>query len=100
MSARHSTDDRRHALKARLPAGILISDVDIARGLWRDQSSLTSHEQPVAVVAPRSAEEVSFVVREAAALNVSVTVRGAGSGLSGGANASSGALVMSLQPHR
>ncbi|MFV0434661.1 MAG: GNAT family N-acetyltransferase [Leucobacter sp.] len=50
-----------------------------------------------AVAFPESAAQVQALVREAAALGVSVVARGAGTGLSGGANADERQLVISTE---
>jgi glycolate oxidase len=52
---------------------------------------------PEAVVRPGSAEEVAAVLAAASAANVPVTPRGGGSGLSGGALAALGGLVLSVE---
>jgi glycolate oxidase len=51
---------------------------------------------PTVVVLPRTTEEVSSVVKAAAAHGVPVVARGAGTGLSGGAIAEHGGIVMAL----
>ena len=52
---------------------------------------------PSAVVRPRDASQVATAVRWAAEHRVPVVPRGAGSGLSGGASAVSGGIVLSLE---
>ncbi len=52
--------------------------------------------QPLAVVLPDTTEQVSAVVAAARASGVPIVARGAGTGLSGGAVASRGGLVISL----
>ncbi|MEO6858191.1 MAG: FAD-binding oxidoreductase [Solirubrobacteraceae bacterium] len=52
---------------------------------------------PAAVVPPRCVSQVQAGVRAAARHGVAVVPRGAGSGLSGGANAIDGCLVVSLE---
>lgn len=79
-----------------LPADIVLTDPDIVAGYGRDQSRLTDSATPAAVVLPRSTGEVSACLRAAHQHGVAVVARGAGSGLSGAANASPGAVVMSL----
>ncbi|GAC1640160.1 MAG: hypothetical protein NVS4B8_07540 [Herpetosiphon sp.] len=51
---------------------------------------------PQVVVEPRSTEEVAAAVRVAAAHGMSITTRGAGSGLAGGAVPHTGGMVISL----
>ncbi|MGI9591972.1 MAG: FAD-binding oxidoreductase [Myxococcota bacterium] len=56
---------------------------------------LTLHSgRPLAVVLPRSAEQVQQVVRACRAAGVSFVPRGAGTGLSGGATAREGSVVI------
>jgi glycolate oxidase len=62
----------------------------------RDPSAGT----PVAVVRARSATDVQAAVRWAAAHDVPVVPRGAGSGLSGGSSAVDGGIVVSLERMR
>jgi glycolate dehydrogenase FAD-linked subunit len=52
--------------------------------------------RPVAVVLPRTADQVSSVVKLARAEGVPVTPRGAGTGLSGGAVAQAGGIIVAL----
>lgn len=53
--------------------------------------------QPDAVVLPRSAEEISRVLRYASSHQIPITPRGAGSGLSGGATPSHGGIVLDMK---
>jgi glycolate oxidase len=84
------------AVAADIDAAVLIADPDIASTYQRDQSEFTESERPAAVVAPRSEEEVSAVLQLAHRLGVVVIPRGAGSGLSGAANASAESITLSL----
>lgn len=81
---------------ARLPEGIVVTDPDVVGSYVRDQSRLTAHGSPLAVLMPRSTEEVSLCMRALDELGVPAVPRGAGSGLSGGANATSDSVVISL----
>jgi glycolate oxidase len=60
----------------------------------RDQTEFLTNGQPWAVVFPRSTTEVSAIVRIAAKHRLPIVPRGGGSGLSGGANAVDGGLVV------
>jgi len=60
-----------------------------------DRSGLRLPGRPLAVVRPTSVESVRAALRVAHAVGVTVVPRGAGSGLSGGAAAPDGALVLS-----
>ncbi len=53
------------------------------------------HSMPQAVVFPSTTQEVVGIVKLAAAENVPILARGAGTGLSGGAIAISGGIVLS-----
>ncbi|MGW5381933.1 FAD-binding oxidoreductase [Nocardia sp. NPDC003963] len=91
--------DRRTELAGALgdlAAEIVIGDPGIIAGYQRDQSRFTEAGIPFAVLAPRSTAEVSACLRACHDLRVPVVLRGAGSGLSGGANAVSGGVVLSL----
>ena len=80
-----------------LPAGIVTTDPDLLATFARDESHLTPSTRPAAVLTPRSTSEVVACLEAAIELGRPVVPRGAGSGLSGGANSSSGALVMSTR---
>lgn len=84
------------ALRSALPAGTVITDPDVTASYTRDQSRLTDAEPPAAVLIPRNTAEVSTCLRLACEHGVPVIARGAGSGLSGAANASGNAVVLSL----
>ncbi|WP_392544253.1 FAD-binding oxidoreductase [Oryzobacter telluris] len=77
------------------PDGVLVTDPDIVATYAVDQSRLTSRGQPWAVASPRDTDEVAACLRVAHAHRIPVVTRGAGSGLSGGANAPDGSVVLS-----
>jgi glycolate oxidase len=79
--------------------GALITDPELLASYRADHAApgLLAAGTPAAVVRPRSTAEVQAAVRAAAAHGVPVVPRGAGSGLSGGANAIDGGLVVSLE---
>ncbi|WP_176458105.1 FAD-binding oxidoreductase [Rhodococcus sp. WWJCD1] len=79
-----------------LPDEIVVTDPDIVVAYARDQSRFTDNGVPLAVLMPRTTDEVALCMRLAHECGVAVVPRGAGSGLSGAANASSGAVVLSL----
>lgn len=85
------------ALRRVLPADRLLLDPDVAATYAHDEAEWAPHAAPAAVVRPRSAEEVQAVVRAAIAHRAPVVARGAGTGLSGGANAVAGCIVVSLE---
>jgi glycolate oxidase len=73
-------------LRALLGAnGVL--DSEAARFTYEADALTLERAMPDVVVLPRSTDEVSAVVRWAAARGVPVTPRGAGTGLAGGATA-------------
>ncbi|BDX35171.1 glycolate oxidase [Mycobacterium antarcticum] len=84
-------------LRAALPEGRLIVDADVARSLSRDQAAGAPAGEPAAVVRARSTEEVRRVVEICLRHRIPVVARGAGTGLSGGANAIDGCVVLSLE---
>ncbi len=74
----------------------LITDPDLLVSYQRDEADLCDSRPPLAVARPRSTEEVTALVRVAAAHRIPVVPQGARTGLAGGANTSAGALVISL----
>jgi glycolate dehydrogenase FAD-linked subunit len=81
-------------LRAALPD--VITDPDLLASYERDEADLCGHGVPLAVVRPRSTEEVAAAVRVAAAHRLPVVAQGARTGLAGGANAVDNAVVVSL----
>ncbi|MEO8222821.1 MAG: FAD-linked oxidase C-terminal domain-containing protein [Specibacter sp.] len=61
-----------------------------------DQGPVTDYHEPVAVVWAETVADVQAVVRAAAAHNVPLVTRGAGTGVSGGAHATAGAVVLNM----
>ncbi|XAS64607.1 FAD-binding oxidoreductase [Micrococcaceae bacterium Sec5.8] len=62
-----------------------------------DQAPVLDYQLPLAVVRAESVEDVQATVRACAALGVPLVARGAGTGVSGGAHASKGCIVLSLE---
>ncbi len=85
-----------HELAAVLPSEALVTDPDVLEAHRRDQAGWAPAGIPRVLVRPGSTAEVQAVLRVAAAHRVPVVPRGAGSGLSGGANAVDGCIVLSL----
>ena len=75
----------------------LISDPEITASYSKDQAPFALHQPAALVLLAKSTEEVSKAVAYANAHNIPVVARGAGSGLSGGANATAESLVISLE---
>jgi glycolate oxidase len=87
------TDELRQAL----PAGRLVEDPDVAAGYSHDEAEWAPYGNPCVVVRPRTAQEIQAVVRACLRHRVPLVTRGAGTGLSGGANATNGAVVLSTE---
>ncbi|MFF1688243.1 MULTISPECIES: FAD-binding oxidoreductase [unclassified Streptomyces] len=83
-------------LAKALPGLALIEDGDVLSGLSHDDAEWAPVGRALAAVRVTDADEVQQVVRACAALSVPVVTRGAGTGLSGGANATDGCLVLDL----
>ena len=81
-------------LTSLLPAGQVVVDPDITGGFARDMMPLAPSGHPLAVVFPTSTEQVVEVVRACGAAGVPIVPRGAGSGLTGAANAVDGAITL------
>jgi glycolate oxidase len=87
-------------LIAGLPDGTVVTDPAITEGYRQDRAFDPSAGKPLAVVRPRSTEEVQTVLRWATSNRVPVVPRGAGSGLSGGATALDNGIVLSTEKMR
>ncbi len=83
-----------------LPAGVVATDPATLENYRFDWSRDTGAGTPVAVVRAESADQVQTAMRWAATHRVPVVPRGAGSGLSGGASAVDGGIVLSLERMR
>ncbi|MCX5607723.1 FAD-binding protein [Streptomyces sp. NBC_00047] len=86
----------RTSLLAGLPAEALLTDPQVTASYATDMASFCAAGTPAAVVLPRAVEQVQHVMRTATALRIPVVPQGARTGLSGGANASDGCIVLSL----
>jgi glycolate oxidase len=85
------------ALRACLPPDRTVTDPDIVGRYVHDEAAWAAFGQPAAVVRPRTTAEVAAVVASCAANGIAVVPRGAGTGLSGGANALDGCVILSLE---
>ncbi len=88
------------ALGAELSDGALMTDPATVEGYRRDWTQSEDAGVPLAVVRAQTAADVQTAVRWAAANGVPVVPRGAGTGLSGGACAVDGCIVLSLDRMR
>jgi len=79
-----------------LPAEAVLTDPDVTASYANDMASFCPAGAPAVVVLPRTVEQVQHVMRIATELRVPVVPQGARTGLSGGANASDGCIVLSL----
>ena len=84
------------ALSAALPPDALIVDRDVTRSLSHDEAEWAPIGEPLALIRATSTDQVAATVRTCARFGVPVTARGAGTGLSGGANAINGGVIIAL----
>ena len=83
-------------LTAALPNLDFVTDADVLASLSHDDAEWAPVGAPAAAVRPRTTEEVQAIVAECASRAIPVVPRGAGTGLSGGANAVDGCVVLDL----
>jgi glycolate oxidase len=84
-------------LRDLLPADRVLTDAPSLQRYSHDDAEWADFALPLAVVLVKSTEEVAAVVGLAAASGVRIVPRGAGTGLSGGANAVANCIVLSLE---
>ncbi|GHF26928.1 FAD-linked oxidase [Amycolatopsis deserti] len=85
------------ALRRVVPAEHVVDDPVVVESYLQDHAEWAEYGQAAAVVRPRSTGEVRDVVRFAGEHGVPVVPRGAGTGLSGGANAVDGCIMISFE---
>jgi glycolate oxidase len=90
-----SRDEILPELLALLPGCVSTAPEDLSLHS-RDKGPVISPMLPIAVVHPRSVGEVQALMTWASKHRVPVVSRGAGSGVSGGAHATAGCVVLSL----
>jgi glycolate oxidase subunit GlcD len=83
-------------LREELGKDAVLTDPDVTDGYARDMMPLAPAGKPLAVVLPVDVAGVQATVRACANAKVPVVPRGAGSGLSGGANAIDGCVLLVL----
>lgn len=88
------------SLAAQLDDGVVVTDPDILASYRQDRAMDPNAGTPLAVVRPRTTEEVQTVLRWATLHRIAVVPRGAGTGLSGGATAVDGGIVLSTEKMR
>ena len=91
------TDSFLAGLLRALPAGTVSTEPADLSACAVDQGPVLDDQMPIAVVRAQSVEDVQTVMRAAHAAGVPVVCRGAGTGVSGGAHATEGCLVLSLE---
>ena len=96
MTTTSAPTDRASALQAALPDSALVTDADVLGSLDHDDAEWAPVGRAVAALRARSTAEVQAAVRACAELRIPVVPRGAGTGLSGGANAVDGCLVLDV----
>src|SRR6476469_3161299 len=87
-------------LISELPEGVVVTDPDILASYRQDRAADPAAGTPLAVVRPTRTEEVQTVLRWASENRIAVVPRGAGTGLSGGATAVNGGIVLSTEKMR
>ena len=100
-AARHAADrpsvqQLQTHLRRQLGPEVVVTDPAVMDGYRTDWTRDASAGQPLAVLRPRTVDEVQAGVRWAAARGIPIVPRGAGSGLSGGSLAVDGAVTLSL----
>ena len=93
-----ATDVLVEALRRGLPGDRLVVDADVLAAISHDDAEWAPTGQAAAGVRARSEAEVRHVVRTCAELGAPIVPRGAGTGLSGGANAVGGCVILDLSP--
>ena len=83
-----------------LPEGTVVTDPDILASYRHDRAMDPGAGTPLAVVRPTTTAQVQATLRWASAHRIPVVPRGAGTGLSGGASAVDGGIVLSTEKMR
>lgn len=74
-----------------------VSDPDVLEGFSHDRAFWSFGARPLAMVRVRATTEVQSLARWATRHRVALVPRGAGTGVSGGANASSGCVIVNFE---
>ena len=93
-------DDLVTSLKDVVGAAVVVTDPDITAGYRQDWARDPNAGTPLAVVRATSTADVRAVMLWASEHSVPVVPRGAGSGLSGGATAVDGGIVLTTEAMR
>ena len=97
MTTTTDTDTAVRTLHRVFPADQILTDAGRLERYSHDDAEWAEYTAPLAVVLAQSTDDVARVVRWAGEHGVRVVPRGAGTGLSGGANALPGSVVVSLE---
>ena len=84
-------------LRDVLPGDRVITEPSVIEGYRRDEAQWAAAGKPLAVVRPRHTDEVVSVVRFCLERGIPIVPRGAGSGVSGGANAIDGSILLAME---
>ncbi|WP_207839697.1 FAD-binding oxidoreductase [Williamsia soli] len=84
-------------LRKQLPAEAVVTDSDVVEGYRRDSADLVAAGTPLALLRPSNTTEVQTIMAWASATGTIVVPRGAGTGLSGGATAIDGCVIVSME---
>ena len=87
-------------LSTALRDGSVLTDPAEMAGYLHDEAEWAPHQAPLAVARPRTTADVQAVVRFCLEHGVPLVPRGAGTGLSGGANATEGCVVLAMDGMR
>ncbi|MFB7667485.1 FAD-binding oxidoreductase [Kitasatospora sp. NPDC056138] len=79
-----------------LPEAAVVVDPDVTSAYRHDMAGFCAAGEPAVLVLPETVEQVQHVLRTATELRVPVVPQGARTGLSGGANAVDGCILLSL----
>ncbi len=88
--------DLQAELLRRLPADRIQTDPDVVAAYAQDRAIFEKGGTAALLVSPRSTDEVVAAVQAAVAADAIIVPRGAGTGLTGAANAIDGCLMLSL----
>lgn len=83
-------------LAAQLTDGALTTDPDVVAAHSKDEALFCPHDGAIALVRAKTVEDVQATVRFAHAHTIPVVPQGARSGISGGANATEGSILLSV----
>lgn len=95
-----ATHDVLRELQPHIPNATILTDPDVVEPYRRDWAKDPNAGRPLAVVRATCTEDVQAVMRWASAHKIPVVPRGAGSGLSGGATAIDGGVVLTTEHMR